>query len=254
MHSASLKGSSTRRARTPGSGAAEPLGELRSASSSGITPTLSALPGDSTGARRVGRGSPRERSAAWTGSRPRMPSPRARVPPTSRIPHRAHPAGPLINGPSPGAPARRTPAKRSRRNTRVRDQCPERPRRPHREEVLGCEGRSVNVCQAREIAGDCFRGRAVRADEAGDLSEPLARPSREEQVGAVTFSAAGQLQCQARPSPLAGLVISTVPVPMFVVIVSPGGRGRAGSRRFQRSWSRLGAGAIRAPAWRGRCG
>ncbi len=57
MHSASLKGCSTRRSLTPGPGEAEPPGELRSASSSGITQTLVAPPGDSTRPRRVGRGS-----------------------------------------------------------------------------------------------------------------------------------------------------------------------------------------------------
>jgi hypothetical protein len=41
MHSASLKGSSTRRSLTPGAGEAEPLGELRSASSSGMIPNPS---------------------------------------------------------------------------------------------------------------------------------------------------------------------------------------------------------------------
>src|SRR6516165_10742010 len=41
MHSASLKISATRRVPTPGPGDAEPLGELRSASSSAIAPNPS---------------------------------------------------------------------------------------------------------------------------------------------------------------------------------------------------------------------
>src|SRR6516225_3491447 len=49
MHSAALKCSTTRLARTPGSGEAEPLGERRSASSSsGISPNLAAPCDDCT--------------------------------------------------------------------------------------------------------------------------------------------------------------------------------------------------------------
>ncbi len=52
-------------------------------------------------------------------------------------------------------------------------------------------------------------------------------------------------------------VIRCRPRPEFVegrLIAAPAGRGRAGSRPFLRSWSQLNVGAIRAPAWRDRCG